>query len=605
MNDWNEKLDAIEFSLLQRIENELQSLNASQSRALQLIQLAEAVSDKSAICELQTVCEKLGETIVSIENLRKKSTTSPETEVAPEVDCDEALGQSEFSAEQGSVSDLAKDIMDEVAIPSAPPVTKQSPAPDGETNHLEAAGETSAEISNRHLKHEVIPQAPQPPSTNVASERQKQDMRSLRAIVKVLCPKIRDVAAKQRAAKSDFEKRQLIRAEVLWVHAVERARAELGEECNSSLHIDVWKEHRLDVPFFVLNRDRKGEAAESRNLGDAYVLFSKVHEAITLLKQAQDWRERHEKPIFSAAAASVALVKRSLLSLNPPANCNDAIECQESLKKLLPDEYVQWWKYTGAKAPSIESLVQEASTLHERLHIYQDSTRKQQKAHAAQLRLGTVIETIRKSEFDETQSATSFEHDLKTAIVDALTEGVQPTNKQLVELLIPYESIVQSLDHPQARSLCAAIRRQQITNVAKRVRVIDAINDEELFKDSDYELWLEEVRKYLRGKKLFILGGISKPANTRKIEAHFKLASVTWPDSDSSNSGSDFTSQIEDQDIVCQLIKWSRHSYKEVLDEAKARGKDTVVIKAGYGIRRLTHDFYHQLCRPAQSPGHA
>jgi hypothetical protein len=73
---------------------------------------------------------------------------------------------------------------------------------------------------------------------------------------------------------------------------------------------------------------------------------------------------------------------------------------------------------------------------------------------------------------------------------------------------------------------------------------------------------------------------------------------LLWPDADPDTLMHDFAAPAMKSDIVCYLIRWSRHGYKNVIDFARKEGKETVVIKAGIGINRLVHDIHEQLIAP-------
>ena len=129
---------------------------------------------------------------------------------------------------------------------------------------------------------------------------------------------------------------------------------------------------------------------------------------------------------------------------------------------------------------------------------------------------------------------------------------------------------------------------------AARARKVGPIADQDI-EQAPEDAVFTAVKAHLAGKTVLFVGGRRIPEKKREVEQALGLKELLWPDADPDTLLHDFTAAALKADVVCYLIRWSRHSYKQVIDLAKGQGKETVVLKAGLGVNRLVHDFNEQL----------
>ncbi len=186
----------------------------------------------------------------------------------------------------------------------------------------------------------------------------------------------------------------------------------------------------------------------------------------------------------------------------------------------------------------------------------------------------------------------SFIEELAAQIESLLDLKVRPTDKTLVRHILPFLGPLRDLNRPKlARTLDA---------VAKEHNVIHHTGQE--FADYDHvtnqeaDLRAEDLKKLLSGKTVLFVGG-NKGQKDRKedIRKRLDLKELLWPDSEDKTNPSFFAADVARADLVCMLIRWSRHSYKSVIDSAKQQGKMTAILPRGLGPNTVIHDLHDQL----------
>jgi hypothetical protein len=182
------------------------------------------------------------------------------------------------------------------------------------------------------------------------------------------------------------------------------------------------------------------------------------------------------------------------------------------------------------------------------------------------------------------------ESTLVPAVLRCLDAGIPPSNKKLVAVCLPYRSALKEVDDRRVAKLVEYLSKEEALLARKVGPPADADSAEE-----PEDAVLAAVKAHLAGKTVLFVGGRRIPEKKREVEAALGLKELLWPDADPDTLLHDFTASALKADVVCYLIRWSRHSYKQVIDFAKAQGKETVILKAGLGVNRLVHDFNEQL----------
>lgn len=235
-----------------------------------------------------------------------------------------------------------------------------------------------------------------------------------------------------------------------------------------------------------------------------------------------------------------------------------------------------------------EDLLAEASTLDEQVARF----RKSKDGQAA-------LETL-KALLTDSAAHENFEELLEAALERALDAGIAPSNKVLRDVACNYISIVVRLKDKSklGRKLCEYAQEKLAKDLAKHEEYVG--NLEEIEEDDPEVV---ELRRLLKGKTMLFVGG-NKGQHERKkaITDLFRLKELIWPDAEEATHIDRLKSKVAKADVVVQLIRFSRHSYKEALDEGKRQGKAVARLTHGLGLKTMTHQLHQQLvCRVAAS----
>ncbi|RYG40431.1 hypothetical protein EON79_22605, partial [bacterium] len=158
------------------------------------------------------------------------------------------------------------------------------------------------------------------------------------------------------------------------------------------------------------------------------------------------------------------------------------------------------------------------------------------------------------------------EETLVPAVRKCLEAGVRPSDKTLVALCQPYRAVFREMDDRVFGRLNEYLSKTEALLLRKGA---PADRDEEVSdEDTEFQRMKEEVMAHLKGKTVLFVGGRRIPEKQREVERElgFKLE---WPDAEPDTLLHDFIRPAEKSDVVCFLIRWSRHSYKAVIDYAR------------------------------------
>lgn len=187
------------------------------------------------------------------------------------------------------------------------------------------------------------------------------------------------------------------------------------------------------------------------------------------------------------------------------------------------------------------------------------------------------------------QPGDDFEANLNAAVRQALAAGIPPSSKELKHLLMPFRQLLEP-----SEDLRVLQRNLDIEMVQLNKRAVTIVEDTP--ENEDVVRMRTELQAFLAGKTVLFLGGRKVHANKiDELKRALGCAELLWPDADDDTHIRTFDAPMRRSDLVAQVIRWSRHSYKEVLDDAKALGKSTAQIFSGLGENRVIHDLHLQL----------
>lgn len=374
-----------------------------------------------------------------------------------------------------------------------------------------------------------------------------------------------------------------------------------GLACEARAHIEASEEAELDASslwqslellreefdrmnpggsFFAFRNNRRHRAEVWTELGEAFRLLGAAEKCLDWLDAYPDVAERAD--LVKLAGAAEAWIHR----LNDDQGLGFTDEQQRDIHHRVElaaggEIYVPWWNL-GEGRRSNEEVMEAARSLPARLAEIAKRTESSAKKDDAMGALEGLVESL--------EADGPVEETLVPAVLRCLDAGIPPSNKKLVMICLPYRSALKEVDDRRVAKLVEYLSKEE----ALMVRKYGAPPEAESYEEPEDAL-LQTVREYLSGKTVLFVGGRRIPEKKREVEQALGLKELLWPDADPDTLIHDFTASALKADVVCYLIRWSRHSYKQVLDFARSQGKETVVLKAGLGINRLVHDFSEQL----------
>lgn len=332
--------------------------------------------------------------------------------------------------------------------------------------------------------------------------------------------------------------------------------------------------------FFAFRQSRHHRADLWAELGEAFTLLGPAERALDWVEAHPDAAERAE--LVKLAGAPEAWIHR----LNDGHGLGFTDEQQRDVHHRVEraaggEVYVPWWNLGDGRRTDGE-VAEAARSLPLRLADVARRVESSAKKDDAMGALEGLAESL--------DADGPVEETLVPAVLRCLDAGIPPSNKKLVAVCLPYRSALKDVDDRRVAKLVEYLSKEEALLARKLGPPVDADTEEE-----PEDAVFSAVKAHLAGKTVLFVGGRRIPEKKREVEAALGLKELLWPDADPDTLLHDFTASALKADIVCYLIRWSRHSYKQVIDFAKNQGKETVVLKAGLGVNRLVHDFNEQL----------
>ena len=203
----------------------------------------------------------------------------------------------------------------------------------------------------------------------------------------------------------------------------------------------------------------------------------------------------------------------------------------------------------------------------------------------------------------------AFEHEMKDGAADeefvdrlvgtaksALTAGVRPNAPRLRDPMMAYAEVLKEPDtasDPALKPLIAEIAKQATLLAARKTAVIESDLHAE---DPEHEARLAAVRSFLAGKSLGFAG--SRRGIDRKVQEFGRTLGakdVVWPDVEKHQAVGSLVEALKDCDVVCLIVRFCRHSYKDALDRAKKGGARLVFLPRGLGLNTVVYELFTQL----------
>lgn len=244
-----------------------------------------------------------------------------------------------------------------------------------------------------------------------------------------------------------------------------------------------------------------------------------------------------------------------------------------------------WWKSEQEGGPKDQATWASASGVGEAMTSVLQTTVRSTGRLAS---LTKLVDLIR------TPTSPTFSQDLPRMILECLDNGVGPTDKRLTEHVAPFRSLIQNSAEAADPRFARLFRK--IAEIERKVNVRLLVSAEIVDEASEeINRKLCALKEHLAGKTVLMIGGNRCHAQQRKsIEAALGCQ-VDWPVLEEYVHIDKIEPHMLKADVVCMLVRWSRHSYKLVLDEAKRMGKQVAMLPRGVGVNTVVNDLCNQL----------
>lgn len=346
--------------------------------------------------------------------------------------------------------------------------------------------------------------------------------------------------------------------------------------------------------FFGFNPKLHHLPNQWTELGQAYRWFSAAIEAVNWLDCQPEPNPTEQVEVILTCAAAEANLYRKLDLIGKGGVDEQQKWFHGELESMAGDTlYVPYWNRVNESDASVEAKARTVATLPQdieerRAEAARREALAQQKAEQAVLQDKTL------TELEQLLESPQEVQDLDGTIVelvDALMElGVPPTNRRL-DILLPFRGCLELSQSKKTKRLLEHLNMQYARLKLKAGQFSEAEPETELADGS-----MTRVQAALKGKRVLFLGG-NKGQGWRQKEYKDKLGieELVWPNFEEHTKTSSMASYVDNSDVVCYLIRWSRHSYKDLLDLAKEKGKECVTLARGVGINTFVKSYDEQI----------
>lgn len=170
--------------------------------------------------------------------------------------------------------------------------------------------------------------------------------------------------------------------------------------------------------------------------------------------------------------------------------------------------------------------------------------------------------------------------------------GWQPSRLELRKLLSTWYDALPRPEHP---SPFYAQLLEYVDDQYREIPPDETEEDEEELQPSKTPN-IDRVRDMLQGKALYIVGGNPVPAAMERIKKSFALKEVIWPHTSPSSSVESLRATVSRPDVaaVLLLVRFSSHTFGQLIEDCERARKPFVRIPSGYGVKQIAYQILHQ-----------
>lgn len=435
-------------------------------------------------------------------------------------------------------------------------------------------------------------------------EQETSEAERLKARRKRFQDKVKAFLDETRKAPEDPswnpEREARIKSLILKGRALEAEAADLKDSARSLIRDEIliigqWWDQMAEVrEFFGMNstRTHTSDVWEEAALG--YELLATSLPAVAWLESGEAVNETQRLNIMEMAAAAESYLARVFDDRGMMVWDSQQKDVHSRLERMDPTPQVTKWWRRNENPPSLEELHRRAAPLQAELEGAKKAKVKAEQSGAALQEMEEWLAAMDGKVFDEEEMCRRVE--------DVLDKGVPPSSKPLRVMLAGYSHLIKQSTNKEVIKLDQYLRKDALEALAKGQISVDGEDEE----DAEAQAKLDALLPITKGKTVMFVGG-SKRQGWRKNEyiKALQIEDLMWPDAEEWTKVEDLIGQAQKADIVCLLIRFSRHSYKSVLDESKKMGKLTVTLPRGLGVNTVIHEMWTQLAGGADSSGSA
>lgn len=261
---------------------------------------------------------------------------------------------------------------------------------------------------------------------------------------------------------------------------------------------------------------------------------------------------------------------------------------KDHLKELFPERYMRGLRTHGDEAWPFKDVQLRWENFTRDFPAWNQKRKNREQRDAAKASFDRLLKSI-----DSMDNFDRYADDILEAVQFCLDAGTPASDKNLLNHLLPFRALFENAQNGKLKALKTNLDKQFQT-LSSKGPLRDSV--ETATEDPEHVKRVEELKPLLADKVLVLIGG-NKGQGWRKDELAklLGLKEVQWPDLEDTSNLNSVRPDVLKADVVAQLIRWSRHSYGELLSFAKDNGKPIVRVTGGLGTKRIVHDLHQQL----------
>jgi hypothetical protein len=307
--------------------------------------------------------------------------------------------------------------------------------------------------------------------------------------------------------------------------------------------------------------------------------FETMADAISLVKQIQDQGGTEQAEFETALdllAEAQSALRGSIDAIEGPAD-TDQTAVFHWLRNMATESQIFIRRFMRLDDPADAGSWPELLT---RVQALECRVQEQQRRQTERKRLlgkirhkATLIAKTPEDAIDHWKIAGN-------CIAELIRDGLQPSSREIRELLLPVIELMPELEEPQPEFLLTLreIDRYLASSPAQEMPAA-VLPSENVLK----------AQALLRGKSIVVIGGENRPVACQTLKSQFGLKELIWLETRPHESLDRFLPYVSRPEVAAVLlaIRWSSHSYGDVRQFCDAHGKPLVRLPGGYNPNQV------------------